>query len=115
MEQVKADMIPSTTQALSFTAGVDGGEAKRTTENAAFKIISSPYIRRLEITCDAISRVLNASDDIDRKLVDLVYWRREYTVEGAGMRIGISRSGAYKRINRILGAIAYELGYISTL
>ncbi len=106
-------MIPSTTQALSFTAGVDGGSAKRSTEDITMRIISSPYIHRLEITCDAIGRALKNFDEIDMRLIDLVYWRREYTVEGAGMKIGLSRSAAYKRINRILGAIAFELGYIS--
>lgn len=106
-------MIPSTTQALSFTAGVDGGEAKRSTEDITFRIISSPYIRRLEITCGAIGRALKNFDEIDLRLIDLIYWRREYTVEGAGMRVGLSRSATYLRINKILGVIAYELGYVS--
>ena len=52
-------------------------------------------------------------DELDKKLIDLVYWKQEYTVEGAGMKIGLSRSAAYQRINKILGMIAFELGYVS--
>ena len=108
-------MIPSGVQAYSMTAGVDGGESHRTTEEIALRMVSSPYIRRLEITCEAIRRVLERLDDTDRKLIELVYWRREWTVEGAGLKIGLQKTAAYQRINKILGMIAYELGYVSEL
>lgn len=115
LEQLKLEMIPSTTQAYSKTAGVDGGEAGRTTENVALRMISSPYIRRLEITCEAITRALSTIDETDHRLIELIYWRREYTVEGAGLKCNLSKSAAYKRINKILGLVAYELGYISVI
>jgi RinA family phage transcriptional activator len=115
LEELKDELIPSPVQGYSLTAGVDGGEAKRTTEEVTMRIVSSLYIRRLETTCAAIKRALANMDKIDLKLIELVYWRREYTVEGAGMKVGLSRSAAYKRINKILGACAYELGYISEL
>ena len=115
LESMKRDMIPSAVPGYSLTAGVSGGDVKRTTEDISLKIIGSPYIRRLEITCDAIDRALKVFDDIDIKLIELIYWRREYTVEGAGMKIGLSRSAAYQRINKILGVLAYELGYVSIL
>ena len=113
LEQLKTEMIPSTVQQYSLTAGVDGGGAKRTTEDITMNIISMPYIRRLELTCDAIERAMKNFDGIDTRLVELVYWRKEYTVEGAGMKIGLSKSAAYQRINKILGCVAYELGYVS--
>lgn len=115
LESMKRDLIPSATQAYSLTAGVDGGEVKRTTEEITMKVVSSPYLRRLEITCDAIQRALKNFDDVDKRLIELVYWRREYTVEGAGLKIGLSRSAAYQRINKILGVVAYELGYVSIM
>ena len=113
LESMKKDAIPSTVQGYSLTAGVDGGEAKRTTEEITMQIIGSPYIRRLELTCDAIQRALKNFDNIDMRLIELVYWKREYTVEGAGMKIGLSKSAAYQRVNKILGVVAYELGYVS--
>ena len=113
LEALKKDMVPSAVQGYSLTAGIDGGEAKRTTEEITMSIIGSPYIRRLELTCDAIQRALKNFDDVDQRLIDLVYWKREYTVEGAGMKIGLSKSAAYQRVNKILGVVAYELGYVS--
>lgn len=113
LEKAKRDMIPSGVQGYSLTAGVDGGGAKRSTEEVAMKMISAPYIYRLEHTVDAIGRALTYFDDIDMKLIELIYWRKEYTAEGAGMIVGISRSGVYLRLNKILGCVAFEMGYVS--
>lgn len=113
LNEIKRDMIPSGVQGYSLTAGVDGGEATRATEDIAMKMVSAPYIRRLEITIDAIDRALERMDETDKKLIELVYWRKEYTPEGAGLIVGISRSAVYLRLNKILGLIAFELGYVS--
>lgn len=113
LNEIKRDMIPSGVQGYSLTAGVDGGEATRTTEDIAVKMVSAPYIRRLEITIDAIDRALERMDETDKKLIELVYWRKEYTPEGAGLIVGIAKSAVYQRINKILGLIAFELGYVS--
>jgi len=113
LNEIKRDMIQSGVQGYSLTAGVDGGEATRTTEDIAIKMVSAPYIRRLEITIEAIDRALELMDETDKKLIELVYWRNEYTPEGAGLIVGISRSAVYLRLNKILGLIAFELGYVS--
>lgn len=113
LNEIKRDMIPSGVQGYSLTAGVDGGEATRATEDIAMKMVSAPYIRRLEITIDAIDRALERMDETDKKLIELVYWRKEYTPEGAGLIVGIAKSAVYQRINKILGLIAFELGYVS--
>lgn len=113
LEKVKRDLIPSAVQGYSLTAGVDGGEAKRTTEEIAVKIVSAPYIMRLEINVDAIERAMMRFDSIDMKLIELIYWKHEYTPEGAGMVIGIAKSSVYQRLNKILGCVAFELGYVS--
>ena len=113
LNEIKRDLIPSGVQGYSLTAGVDGGDASRTTEDIAMKMISAPYIRRLEITIDGIDRALERMDEVDKKLIELVYWRKEYTPEGAGMVVGIAKTAVYQRINKILGLIAFELGYVS--
>ena len=113
LEKVKRDMIPSGVQKYSLTAGVDGGEAGRSTEEIAMKMVSAPYIYRLEHKVDAIGRALAYFDDLDMKLIELIYWRKEYTPEGAGMIVGVSRSGVYLRLNKILGCVAFEMGYVS--
>lgn len=113
LEAYKEDLIPSPTQAISPTAGVSGGEAKRSTEEIVLRLTSSPYVRMLEIACNAVQAALNAEDDTTRKIVSLVYWRKEYTAEGAGMVLSISTSQVYRRINKILSRIAFEMGYVS--
>lgn len=115
LEKAKRDLIPSGVQKYSLTAGVDGGDAKRSTEEVAMKIISAPYIRRLEINVEAIERAMRRFDDTDMKLIDLIYWRKEYTPEGAGMVVGIQKSAVYQRINKIFGVIAFEMGYVSAI
>ena len=112
LEQAKLDMMPSTVQGYSLTAGVDGGETKRTTEEIAVRIISAPYIRRLEIEIDAIERAFRYFDPIDMRLIDLIYWHKGNTVEGAGIKAGIQKTATYQRLNKILGMIALEMGYI---
>ena len=112
LEQAKVDMMPSTVQGYSLTAGVDGGEAKRTTEEITVRIISAPYIRRLEIEIDAIERAFRYFDPIDMRLIDLIYWHKGNTAEGAGIKAGIQKTATYQRLNKILGMIALEMGYI---
>ena len=113
LEQYKKEMIPSPTQAYSPTAGVSGGEAHRSTEDIVIRLTSSPYIHMLEIACKAIETALGAEDADTRKIIELVYWRREYTAEGAGMKLNLSTSQVYRRINKVLSRIALEIGYVS--
>lgn len=115
LNKVMRDLIPSTVQGYSLTAGVDGGNAKRTTEEVTMKVISSPYIKRLEIEVEAIERALTRFDDLDIRLIELIYWRREYTAEGAGMITGLQKSAVYQRLNKILGVVAFEMGYVAEI
>ena len=112
LERAKHEMIPSPVQGYSLTAGVDGGEAKRTTEEVTVRMMTAPYIRRLEIQVDAIERAFRYCDSIDMKLIDLIFWRKGNTAEGAGMKVGLQKSAVYQRLNKILEKIALEMGYI---
>ena len=108
----KDAMMPSTV-AKYGAGGGHGSEASRTTENIGLRMATSPYIRTLELTAAALGRVLSTLDETDLKLVDLVYWKGSYTVEGAAMIAGIGKSAAYTRINDILGRAAIELGCVN--
>lgn len=112
LEQAKRDMIPSTVQGYSLTAGVDGGEAKRTTEEVAVRIVSAPYIRRLEIEIDAIERAFRYFDHTDMELIKYRFWRNGFTPESAGKAVGLQRTAVYQRLNKIIGIVAREMGYI---
>ncbi len=105
------DMIPSATP--KYTDGTGGGEVSRNAENTALHIALSPYIVQTERSCKAIEYVLKNADDLDRKLVDLVYWKQAYTVNGAAQILHVNQSTAYRHINDILLKIALELGYVS--
>ena len=115
LEKYKAELIPSGVQGYSLTAGVDGGEAKRSTEEVAMRIAETPYIKRIEVTVAAIDKVIRSLDKKELHLVELVYWRQEYNIEGAALIVGFSRSAAYRHINRILAEIAYQMGYIKEI
>ena len=111
LEEVKNDMIPSATQTPSFTK-TTSNNASRQTEDVVLRMVSSPYLRRLEWACDAIERALKRLEDVDMKIIEMYYWRNEYTLEGAGYKIGLSKSATYHHANRIIGAIAFEMGYV---
>ena len=112
LEREKDSMMPSTV-AKYGAGGGHGADAARTTENLGLRMATSPYLRNLEVTASAIERVLAKRDETDMKLIDMVYWKSSYTVEGAAMIAGIGKTAAYARINDILGQIAMELGYVN--
>ena len=77
------------------------------------KLVSDRYINETQRNIDAIDHVLDRLEPIDRKLVDLVYWKGTHTKEGAALALNMSRRTGYRHINAILQAIALELGLIS--
>lgn len=127
LEQYKTDMIPSTTQQLRQTeekahAGyvdcidplrITSHNASRATENTALSIATSPYIMHTERCIRAVDRALESCDSTTLKLIDLVYWKRTHSVDGAAYVVNLTKTPAYKRINNILCIIGLEMGYFS--
>lgn len=113
LEQYKNDMIPSATNSYSMTGGVSRGSVSQPTENIAIRMATSPYILATERSCADIERALSRFDKIDMQLIDLVYWKRSYTIIGAGEKVGLAKSDAYAHINKILGVIALEMGLVN--
>jgi len=111
MQSRKNDLIPSAAASYAPSTG-HSSETHRSTEDVAEGIITDRYIAQLEKSCRAIDHVLHDTDGIDRRIVELVYWRREYTVDGAAFKLHLARSTAYNRINALLGAIALEMGCV---
>jgi len=114
LEQYKQDLIPSTTSNYSLTAGCSSGTTSNPTEKTAIKLLTNTYILSTEKTIKIIDKVLNNCDETDKQLIDLVYWRRSYTVMGAGIKTHLSQRAAYKRINKVLAKIALEMGIINS-
>lgn len=111
LEQLKKDLVPSYTAKYDKAPVIAG--PSDTTADTAIKIISTPYIASLERTIKAIDRVLSKCDDIDLELIDLVYWKHTHTITGAALKVNLSKTPAYYRINKILYAIAVELGLVA--
>lgn len=113
LEDIKKDLIPSATPKYGGTGGGHGNEASRVTEDVVIKICSPVYVQQLERTVSAIERIVGKLDKTDTQLITLVYFQGSYTVNGAAQIVGLSQSAAYNHINRILTAIALELGLIN--
>lgn len=113
LERYKLDLMPSGTANYNFTGGGRSSEPGTPTENIAIKFLTSAYILNTERCIKAVDRVLEYCDDTDKKMIELVYWSKTYTIEGAGRRANLSRSAAYYRINDILCAVALEMGLVS--
>ena len=109
-----ADMKEALMPRMASVLDSDGGSGglSDTTADAAIRIATDEHISRLEFKIAAVRRVVDAADDIDRTLISLRYWRQTHTVDGAARAANISASAAYYRINKILCAIAKELGEI---
>ena len=112
LEIFKADMLPKITVNYSRSMAHTNTTSDPTADSG-IRLATSAYILETERGINAIKRTLDNCDDTDRKLVDLVYWKRTYTVTGAAAKISLSSAGAYKRINKILCSVALELGYVN--
>ena len=112
LESIKRDLIPSPTPTYGGSEG-HSTEAHRTTEDITIQISSSAYIRQLEQTVAAIRYVVDRLDMTDLQLVELVYFKGTHTVEGAAIIVGLSRTAAFNHINKVLTAVALELGLIN--
>lgn len=112
LESIKRDLIPSPTPTYGGSEG-HSTEAHRTTEDITIQISSSAYVRNLEQTVKAIQYVIDRLDDTDLRLIELVYFKGTHTVDGAAMIVNLSGRTAYRHINRVLTAVALELGLIN--
>ena len=112
LESIKRDLIPSPTPTCGGSEG-RSIEAHRTTEDITIQISSSAYVRQLEQTVAAIRYVVDRLDMTDLQLVELVYFKGTHTVEGAAIIVGLSRTAAFSHINKVLTAVALELGLIN--
>lgn len=110
MEQYRMDMMPNGTAQYGHTCGRSSTPGDQTAATVE-RLMTNQYLQTTERTIAAIDRTLARCDDTTRKLIDLVYWRRTHTVTGAGLKVGLSKSGAYNRIYSVLCEVADEMGY----
>lgn len=107
---VKHDMIHLRTQTFDGIRGRNRNT--RPTEDNAIRILSAPYLMRLENGVAACDKVLSMLDPVDIELIRLLFWEKSKNATGAGMEIYLQKSSVYQRLNKILGCLAVELGYL---
>lgn len=113
LEECKADLMPSCTTNYSEAQPSNHSVTTDTTANTVIKIMNTPYIINLERTTKAIEAALAKCDNADKKLIEMVYWKRAYNISGAGEIVGLGKTAAYDRINKIILRIALELGLVN--
>lgn len=94
-------------QTMSVTPSLSGmphgGEAERSTEDAALRQLPHTQQRRLDAVEEAVTISSQLTSGPSRvKLVELVYFTRRFTVEGAAMQIPISVRQAWAWNNDFL-------------
>lgn len=68
-----------------------GGGVSRATENIAVRELPYTKQREYEAVKRAVEITMNLPNGSQRmKIIDLVYWKRSHTVEGAAMKVGYS-------------------------
>lgn len=80
-----------------------GGEPGRSTEDAALRQLPYAQQRRLDAVEQAVSISSNLTSGLSRvRLIELVYFQRKYTIEGAAMQIPCSVQTAWTWNNDFL-------------
>lgn len=75
----------------SYSGMPGGGAATRTTELVAMRQLSPPDQRKLDAVQKAIGTTARYSNgDLRLRVIDLLYWRRTHTMEGAACSVHVS-------------------------
>lgn len=99
--------------AMSLTAAGGAGGASlpgRPTERAALVTLEEPEQRWLEAVAGAIRDTKALSDGAERlRLIDLLFWRRTHTMQGAALKLHISYWTVQRRRRSFLRLVAKNL------
>ena len=111
LEEWREDKIPSGTANYTPREG-KGGAGSASTEAVALRIVNDEFFARAEKEARVIEHVLMRLPLYDLKLIELLYWRREYTITGAALEVGMSEATARRHVNKIIREIAEKIGIL---
>lgn len=99
---------------IADDSGIRGTDTSNPTQAKAFKLLTNKRIKRMEQTCEAISKVVDALPEDKYRLVELKFWTRPQTRtdQGIAMEANISRRTLYNWIDGIIIAVGKEMGLI---
>lgn len=113
LSQEYADLhMQSITADYSGMPHGSGGET-RTVENLAMRELPHNAQREYEAVRAAIARTKVLSNGTDRlKIIDLVFWRRSHTLEGAAASIPVSYRQAQRYHAEFILLVAQKFGFL---
>ncbi|MBF7029674.1 transcriptional regulator [Staphylococcus kloosii] len=96
---------------------IGGGQSNTissTTERKATRLVTDRRLAHMERVSEAITNVYDNAAQVERDLMDLMYFDkpRKYTVDGAADRLCVSVRTFHRIKRRILTNLADELGII---
>jgi hypothetical protein len=95
----------------NLTGMPKGGGTSRRTEETALRQLKPTEQRELDAVRDAIKtteRYVNGRDRL--YVIDLVFWKRTHTLEGAAIRVPISRATAWRYHGDFIRLVAKYYG-----
>jgi RinA family phage transcriptional activator len=96
---------------------IGGGQSNSissTTERRATRLVTDKRLAHMERVSEAITNVYDNAAQVERDLMDLMYFDkpRKYTVDGVIDRLNVSRATFFRLKKRVLCNLADELGII---
>lgn len=87
--------MQSTSMTANYNAMPHGSEASRSTENVALRGFTGQKQREYDGVVSAISDTLSRVDGSERlRMIDLIFWHKTHTLEGAAMQCNVSYATA---------------------
>ena len=103
-----------TTNVTANLSGMPGSHSgSRTVENIAIRELPATKQREYEAVRRAIETLQNAPGGMDKlKVIELMYWKRSHTLDGAAMSVGYSYAEGRKLHRHFIYAVAQNYGLL---
>lgn len=96
-----------TSMTANYNAMPHGSEASRTTERVALRGFAGQKQREYDGVVSAIDETLTRADGVERlRLIDLIFWHKTHTLEGAAMQCNVSYATAKNWHNDFIRMVA---------
>lgn len=109
----KKDALRGQTVTAKYSPDPKGGGASRSTENIALKDLPPREAASVDAISSALDEVARRKDGGDIiKLVDMVYFRRSHTIQGAALTLSMTEITAKRKNGDFITLVAKKLGYL---
>lgn len=110
-----ANLADSKTQSITaaYNSTPHGSGVRKPVETLALKELPREEQRELEAVEGAINMTKRLADGQERlKLIDMVFWRKTHTLQGAAMACNVSYSTAKRWHNKFIESTARSFGLL---